>query len=100
MINMKVLDYRITSDSNQVIVNKARRNSDGKITMLEDKSGKKNDSLSLIGYYSNLSKALIAIQRDYVLSEGNEIETISEYKKELETITSKLENELNLKENF
>lgn len=29
MLNMKVLDYRITSDSSQVIVNKARRNQDG-----------------------------------------------------------------------
>lgn len=100
MINMKVLDYRITSDSNQVIVNKVRRNEDGDITILTDKEGEKKESQSIVGYYSNISKALVAIQRDYVLSSGSEIQTIKDYKKELQTITTTLENNLDLQEEF
>lgn len=100
MLNMKVLDYRITSDSSQVIVNKARRNQDGEISVLIDKEGNEKESQSLVGYYSNLSKALVAIQRDYVLSEGVSVETIKDYKETLETITTTLESELDLKEDF
>lgn len=99
MLNMKVLDYRITSDSSQVIVNKARRNQDGEISTLIDKEGNKKESQSLVGYYGNLSKALVAIQRDYVLSEGV-METLKDYKETLETIITTLENELDLKEDF
>lgn len=97
---MKTLDYRITSDSSQVIVNKARRNQDGEISILKDKEGNERESQVLVGYYSNLSKALVAIQRDYVLSDGVVVETIKDYKEALETITTTLENELDLKEEF
>ena len=38
MIEMRVLDYRITSDDKQVIVNKARRNEHGELTILTDKN--------------------------------------------------------------
>lgn len=101
MLKMKVLDYRITSDENQVIVNKARRNELGEITILDDKkTGEQKESLALVGYYGNLSKALVAIQRDYVLSNSKEIQTITDYKNELESITTRLENDLNLKEKF
>ncbi|WP_427814313.1 hypothetical protein ACQKTA_04290 [Enterococcus sp. 22-H-5-01] len=100
MLNMKTLDYRITSDSSQVIVNKARRNQDGEISILKDKEGNERESQVLVGYYSNLSKALVAIQRDYVLSDGVVVETIKDYKEALETITTTLENELDLKEEF
>ncbi len=100
MLNMKILDYRITSDSNQVIVSRARRNEQGEISMLEEKDGTKKESLAVIGYYGNLSKALVAIQRDYVLSNGTEIRSIKAYKETLETITSTLENKMNLEEKF
>ncbi|WP_265612369.1 hypothetical protein [Enterococcus faecalis] len=77
MIEMRVLDYRITSDDKQVIVNKARRNEHGELTILTDKDGTQKESLALIGYYGNLSKALVAIERDYVLSSGKTIQTQS-----------------------
>lgn len=64
MIEMRVLDYRITSYDKQVIVNKARRNEHGELTILTDKDGTQKESLALIGYYGNLSKALVAIERD------------------------------------
>ena len=96
MIEMRVLDYRITSDDKQVIVNKARRNEHGELTILTDKDGTQKESLALIGYYGNLSKALVAIERDYVLSS----ETVKEYKKELESIHSKLKRELDFGEEF
>ncbi|MDT1959510.1 hypothetical protein MX629_13885 [Carnobacterium divergens] len=100
MLDMKVLDYRISSDSRQVIVNKVRRNESGEITISEDKDGTKKESVALVGYYGNLSKALVGIQRDYVLSNGKTIQTIEDYKNELETITTTLENKLDLREGF
>ncbi|WP_250863663.1 hypothetical protein [Enterococcus faecalis] len=100
MIEMRVLDYRITSDDKQVIVNKARRNEHGELTILTDKDGTQKESLALIGYYGNLSKALVAIERDYVLSSGKIIQTVKEYKKELESIHSKLKRELDFGEEF
>lgn len=96
---MKVLDYRITSDDKQVIVNKARRNEEGELTILT-KNGQRIESLALIGYYGNLSKALVAIERDYVLSSGKTIQTIKDYKDALESIHSKLKRELNFGEGF
>ena len=80
MIEMRVLDYRITSDDRQVIVNKARRNEHGELTILTDKDGTQKESLALIGYYGNF-KALVAIERDYVLSSGKTIQTVKEYKR-------------------
>lgn len=100
MLNMKVLDYRITSDINQVTVNRARRNEEGEISTIVDKNGVENESTYLVGYYSNLSKALVGIQRDYVLSKGTQVETIKEYKKAIDEITRAVENDLNLKEEF
>ncbi|HHZ7119353.1 TPA: hypothetical protein ACWLWM_000594 [Enterococcus faecalis] len=100
MIEMKVLDYRITSDDKQVIVNKARRNEHGELNILTDKDGAQKESLALIGYYGNLSKALVAIERDYVLSSGRAIQIVKEYKKELESIHNKLKRELDFGEEF
>ena len=100
MINMKVLDYRITSDSQQVIVNKVRRNEQGEISVVTDKEGNTSESTSLVGYFGNLSRALVGIQRDYVLSSGTQIETIKDYRKSLETITKAVENEMDLGEEF
>lgn len=100
MIEMKVLDYRITSDDKQVIVNKARRNEHGELNILTDKDGAQKESLALIGYYVNLSKALVAIERDYVLSSGRAIQIVKEYKKELESIHNKLKRELDFGEEF
>ncbi|WP_270785597.1 hypothetical protein [Enterococcus faecalis] len=100
MIEMKVLDYRITSDDKQVIVNKARRNEHGELNILTDKDGAQKESLALIGYYGNLSKALVAIERDYVLSSDRAIQTVKEYKKELESIHNKLKRELDFGEEF
>lgn len=100
MLNMKVLDYRITSDANQVTVNKVRRNDQEVILMVTDRDGTQRESQGLVGHYGNLMKALVAIQRDYVLSEGTDIQTVKDYKKALETITSTLENKLELGEKF
>lgn len=42
----------------------------------------------------------MAIERDYVLSGGKAIQTIKEYKNELESIHSKLKRELDFGEEF
>lgn len=101
MLNMKCLDYRITSDSYQVIVSKVRRDETGSIKLKTDKvTGDEVEVTSLVGYYANLNKALVAIQRDSVLFDSKDIQTVAEYKKELESITTRLEQELDFGEPF
>ena len=100
MLNMKVLDYRITSDARQVVVGRVRRNDKGEISMVNDPSGNLVESQSVVGYFSNLSKALVGIQRDYVLHGDKEINTIKEYTNELQTITNEFEACLNIGESF
>lgn len=102
MLDMRVEDYRISSDGNQVIVEKARRADSGEISVLTDKkTGEKFESRSLVGYYQNLSKALVGIQRDWVLSNnGHSIKTIQDYKKAIDDITKAFEESVNLGEEF
>lgn len=102
MLDMRVEDYRISSDGNQVIVERARWTDSGEISMLTDKkTGEKFESRSLVGYYQNLSKALVGIQRDWVLSNnGHSIKTIQDYKKAIDDITKAFEESINLGEEF
>lgn len=100
MLDMKVLDYRISSDSNQVVLSKVRRDENGDIVIKLDSDGSKKESRNILGYYSNLSKALRKMRSDHVLSEGTAIKTIEEYKTELEFITQKAKEELNIMEDF
>lgn len=101
MLDMRVEDYRISSDSNQVIVEKARRTGSGEISMLTDsKTGEEFESRSIVGYYQNLSKAIRGIQLDYVLSGKVVIKTIQEYKKAIDDITKAFEESIDLGEEF
>ncbi|MGX7409935.1 hypothetical protein ACWOE8_16895 [Enterococcus avium] len=100
MLDMKVLDYRITSDPRQVILSKARRNEEGELYELKNPKGELEEARTVLGYYSNLSKALIGLQRDYVLHGDKPINDIKTYKEELETITKACEDRLNMGEPF
>ena len=101
MLDMRVEDYRISSDGNQVIVEKARRTDSGDISILTDKkTGEKFESRSIVGYYRNLSKALVGIQGDYVMSDGVLIKTIKDYKKAIDDITKAFEESISLGEEF
>lgn len=101
MLDMRVEDYRISSDGNQVIVEKARRTDSGEISILTDKkTGEKFESRSIVGYYRNLSKAIVGIQSDYLLSEGTVIKTIKDYRKAIEDITKAFEESIGLGEEF
>ena len=101
MLDMRVEDYRISSDGNQVIVEKARRTDSGEISILTDKkTGEKFESRSIVGYYRNLSKALVGIQSDYLLSEGTVIKTIQDYRKAIDDITNAFEESISLGEEF
>lgn len=100
MLDMKVLDYRITSDPRQVILSKARRNEVGELYELKNPKGELEEARTVLGYYSNLSKALIGLQRDYVLHGDKPINDIKTYKEELETITKACEDRLNMGEPF
>lgn len=83
MLNMRVLDYQITSDENSVSVNKAR---------ISEKNGK--EVFSLVGHYPTLEMALRGVQKHYTLGEGIEIQTIREYQKALATIHEAFQIEL------
>ena len=97
MLDMRGEDYRISSDGNQVIVEKARRTDSGDISILTDKkTGEKLESRSIVGYYRNLSKALVGIQSDYLLSEGTVIKTIQDYRKTIDDITKAFHNHIGL----
>lgn len=101
MLDMRVEDYRISSDGNQVIVEKARRTDSGDISILTDKkTGEKFESRSIVGYYRNLSKALVGIQSDYLLSEGTVIKTIQDFRKAIDDITKAFEESIGLGEEF
>lgn len=93
MLDMKIGDYRITSDSRQITLSKVRRDEEGNIRYIENSEGQKEESRVDIGYYQTLSMCLRAIQRDYTQSEGTVIKSIIEYKKALERITRHFENE-------
>ena len=101
MLDMRVEDYRISSDGNQVIVERARWTDSGEISILTDKkTGEKFESRSIVGYYRNLSKALVGIQADYLLSEGTVIKTIQDYRKAIDDITKAFEESIGLGEEF
>ena len=101
MLDMRVEDYRISSDGNQVIVDKVRRTDSGEVSILTDpKSGQQYESTTKVGYYGNLTKALVGIQRDYVLSNGVVVKTIQDYKKAIDDITKAFEESINLGEEF
>lgn len=100
MINIKILDYRISNDQNQIIVNKVRRNENNEIIAKEDDKGNFVESVSFVGYFGNINKAMNGIQRDYALSDGTQIESIKDYKKALETIVSEFKKMTDLGEEF
>ena len=71
MLDMKIEDYRITSDSKQITLSKVRRDEEGNIRYIENSEGQKEESRVDIGYYQTLSMCLRAIQRDYTQSGRN-----------------------------
>lgn len=100
MLNMKVLDFRIVSDSDNITVTKARRDENNQIIIKTDKEGNQTESVALIGYYQTLEKACIAIERDCVLASDKEIKTVREYKETLESIHTRLKNDLDFGEDW
>ena len=89
MLDMRIEDYRITSDSRNIVLSKVRRDEEGNIRYTETKD---------IGYFQTVSSCLKAIQRDYVLSEERTIKSIIEYKKALENITRQFEQACEIEE--
>lgn len=85
MLNMRVLDYQITSDENSVSVNKAR---------ISEKNGK--EVFSLVGHYQTLEMALRGVQKHYTLGEGTDIRTIEDYRKALAKVQKAFEVGINL----
>lgn len=82
MLNMKVLDYRISSNSNQVTVSKVKRDEKG--TVIQNTEG--GEATTDVGYYPSLEVALRGVQKHYTLSEGTDIQTIKDYRKALSEV--------------
>jgi hypothetical protein len=94
MLNMKVLDYRITSDANQVTVNKVSRDENERISMTKDKDENVVEATSTVGWYPDLETAIKGIRKHYTLSSGTDIRTIADYRKALQEVEEAFENEL------
>ena len=95
MLDMKIEDYRITSDSRNIVLSKVRRDEEGNIRYTETKEESRAD----IGYFQTVSSCLKAIQRDYVISEERTIKkSIIEYKKALGNITRQFEQACEIEE--
>lgn len=94
MLNMKVLDYRISSNSNQVTVSKVRRDEMGNVIQNAEGVEVTTD----VGYYLSLEVALRGVQKHYTLSEGADIQTIKDYRKALSDVQMAFRIELELNE--
>lgn len=92
MLNMKVSDYIIKSDDNNVTVTKLVR--DDKKEIKIDKNG--NEVTTLVGYYRDLERALSAIQKNYVYASEDEIKTIDEYRNKLNEVTQYFKDQIKL----
>lgn len=88
MLNMRVLDYQITSDENSVSVSKAR---------ISEKNG--NEVSTLVGHYPTLEMAMRGVQKHYTLGSGTEIKTIEDYRTALTEVQEAFKIELKLEEN-
>ena len=84
MLNMTVMNYEITSKKNEVKVIRNRVSEEG------------NPIVDLVGFYPSLEMALRGIQNNYVLAEGTEIQTITDYKNALQEISDAFRIELDL----
>ncbi|MGM0163855.1 hypothetical protein [Enterococcus sp. DIV1059_2] len=88
MLNMRVLDYQISSDENSVSVSKAR---------ISEKNG--NEVSTLVGHYPTLEMAMRGVQKHYTLGAGTEIKTIEDYRTALTEVQEAFKIELKLEEN-
>lgn len=83
MLNMKVLDYRITSNENQITVTRSYT------------SEKTNEeAFATVGFYPTLPMALRGIQTHYTLAGGKEIQTIKDYREALQEVAEAFRIEL------
>lgn len=96
MINMNVLDYRITNDDRQLILKKARRDESNRL-IIKQENGVEIESTSQIGYYGNLKQVLRAIKRDYAMSDVVEIQTIADFEKAVHDVLKAFESQIELK---
>lgn len=89
---MRVNNYIVKSDDNNVTVFKAVLDEQGNTKT--DKNG--NEVTTLVGYYRDLERALVGIQKHYVYASDEEIRTIDEYKNKLNEITQQFKQQIKL----
>lgn len=92
MLNMRVNDYIIKSDDNNVTVTKTIRDEQGNVRT--DKNG--NEATTLVGYYRDLERAMAGIQKNYVYASDEEIKTIDEYRNKLDEVTQYFKDQIKL----
>ena len=88
MLNMKVLNYSITSDASSISVSR---------TKISEETGKEGQVL--VGHYPTLELALRGIQRHYTMAEGTNIQSIKDYRKAFQDLHKAFQIELELEEN-
>lgn len=89
MLNMKVEDYRITSDTNGITVNRVKRDEENNITMSINRYTKEEEeSVDLVGYYPTIEVATRGIIRHYTNSDlSGELTTLKEFEEAVRHIT-------------
>lgn len=100
MLNMKVEDYRITSDTNGIMVNRVKRDEENNIIMSINRYTKKEEeSVDLVGYYPTIEVATRGIVRHYTNSDlSGEITTLKEFEEAVRHIVSAFNSELSTSE--
>ncbi len=96
MLNMKVEDYRITSDTNGIMVNRVKRDEENNIIMSINRYTKKEEeSVDLVGYYPTIEVATRGIVRHYTNSDlSGEITTLKEFEEAVRHIVNAFNSEL------
>lgn len=91
---MKVDDYRITSDDNNITVTKVLRDDVGNIKVRQTPKGDFIENSKLIGYYQTLEKALQGVIKHHVFAGDKVIRTMVEYLKECQSMSEKCKKQL------
>ena len=68
MLNLRINDYKINSDTNNIILSKVIRDENGEIKFTKDSQGKSRESTKLVGYYATLDKALEGLTRHHLFT--------------------------------
>jgi len=90
-LNLKILDYRITSDKFGVQLSKLVLDDDGQIK-IDKKTGK--EMLKQTTYHPSVKSAINKLKKTHVYTSDDEITTLREYQTQFDLIQSEIDDAL------